>query len=105
MNARKALLITAVAGSLAVPFASYAAVDIDVDIAPPAAVYEDAPAREGFVFTPGYWRWDDAHRNHTWVKGEYVPARKGEHYVAPEWRQQNGRYHFNEGRWEHDHGQ
>jgi hypothetical protein len=29
--------------------------------------------------------------------------RRGEHYVASEWsKKQDGRYHFDEGRWEHD---
>lgn len=103
MNARNTLLAIAFAGSFAVPFAAQARVDIDVDIAPPAAVYEDATPRAGFVFTPGYWRWDEARHNHTWVKGEYVPARSGEHWVGHEWRNENGHYHFNEGHWERDH--
>src|SRR3984893_15678866 len=94
MNVHKSLLAIALAGSFAVPFGVQAAnVDIDVDIAPPAAVAEQAPVREGYVYTPGYWRWDEPRHNHIWVKGEYVPERRGEHWVAHEWREQNGRFY------------
>jgi hypothetical protein len=105
MNTRKALLAMFLVGSFALPLSAYGAVNIDVDIAPPAPQYESAPPRDGYVYTPGYWQWDEARHNHAWVKGEYVPARRGEHWVAPEWQARDGRYHFNEGRWEHDHGQ
>ena len=38
-----------------------------------------------------------------WVKGDYQAERHGEHYVASAWsKKQDGRYHFDEGRWEHD---
>ncbi len=44
----------------------------------------------------------DRHQ-HVWVKGDYQAERRGEHYVASEWsKNQDGRYHFDEGRWEHD---
>jgi hypothetical protein len=106
MNVQKSLLAVALAGSLAVPLSAYAArVDINVDVAPPTAIVEQAPAREGYVFTPGYWQWDEPSRHHVWVKGEYVPEHRGEHWVAHEWREQNGRYHFNEGHWDRDKGQ
>jgi hypothetical protein len=106
MNVRKTLLAVALAGSFAVPLAAHAeGINFNVDIAPPAPVYEQMPAREGYVVTPGYYRYDQERHAHTWVKGEYQPARKGEHYVAPEWRQQEGRYGFSEGRWEKDKGQ
>jgi hypothetical protein len=105
MNVRKTLLAISLAGSLAAPLAAYARVDIDVDVAPPAAIVETAPPREGYVYTPGYWQWDASAHRHNWVKGDYVPARRGEHWVPHEWRNNNGKYHFNEGHWEHDHGQ
>ncbi len=103
MNVRKALLAVALAGSFAAPLAAHAAsINFDVDIAPPAPVYEQMAPREGYVVTPGYYKYDAGRHAHTWVKGEYQPARKGEHFVAPAWHEQNGRYGFSEGRWEHD---
>ena len=102
MYVRKTLLAIALASAFVAPLAVHAAsVIVDVDVAPPAPVYERMPAREGFIVTPGYYRFDGERREHTWVKGAYVPERRGERYVASEWRAQDGRYHFNEGHWEH----
>jgi len=107
MNTRKTFLAFAFAGSCALPLgaAQAARVDIDVDVAPPAPVYEQVTPREGYIYAPGYWQWDEGRRNHVWVKGDYQPARRGEHWVAHEWRQENGRYRFNEGHWDQDKGQ
>jgi hypothetical protein len=101
MNIRKSLLAVALAGSFAVPLTVQAA-SIEINVAPPAPVVEQTTVREGFVYTPGYWRWEEPSHKHVWIKGEYVPERRGEHWVAHEWRENNGRYTFNEGRWERD---
>jgi hypothetical protein len=59
MASRKALLWTLTAASLiALPVTSEARVNIEVEIAPPVAISEAAPPREGFVWVPGYWNWD-----------------------------------------------
>jgi hypothetical protein len=103
MNVRRTMLALAVASSLATPFAVRAAsFSVDVDVAPPPAVYEQLPQREGYVVTPGYYRFDADTHKHVWVKGGYERERRGEHYVAPEWREENGRYHFTEGHWDRD---
>ena len=103
MNVRRTMLVVAVASSLGAPLAAHAAnFSVDVALAPPAAVYEQLPPREGYVVTPGYYRFDADSHKHVWVKGGYERERHGEHYVAPEWREQGGRYHFNEGHWERD---
>ena len=49
MNARRTLLAAALTASFASPLAVHAAgVAVDVDIAPPAPVYEHLPPREGY---------------------------------------------------------
>lgn len=105
MHTWRTVLAAGFAGSLlGYPLASLARVDVDVEIAPPP-VYENAPVREGYIYTPGYWVWDDAHHRHIWKKGEYVREHRGEHWVPHAWQERNGRYHFNEGHWEHgEHG-
>lgn len=106
MDPLKALFATGVAGSLlAFPLATSARVDIDVDIAPPPAVVEDAPLRPGYVYTPGYWDWDDAHHRYDWRRGEYRRAQPGERWVPHAWLEHDGRYHFERGHWSRsDHG-
>jgi|SRR5450631_844892 WXXGXW repeat (2 copies) len=101
MNTRKTLLAMALAASsLGMSLATHAAVNIDIDVAPPAPRYENAPPREGYIYAPGYYKWDEGHHEHVWTKGEYQPERRGEHFVPQRWTQQNGKYHFDEGRWE-----
>ena len=103
MNARKLLSVVAVASALAAPVAARAAsFSVDVDVAPPAPVYEQLPPRQGYVVTPGYYQFDSNAHKYVWKKGAYERERHGEHYVGPEWRAENGRYHFHEGHWDHD---
>ena len=103
MNVRKGLLAIALAGALVAPVAVNAASIIIIDAAPPAPpVYEQMPARHGYIITPGYYRYEADRREPTWVKGDYQAERRGEHYVASEWRARDGKYHFDEGRWEKD---
>jgi hypothetical protein len=102
MHTLKTLLAAGLASSLlGYPLAGAARVDIDVEFAPPPVVVEDAPLRPGYIYAPGYWDWDDSHHRHVWKKGEYVGERRGEHWVPHRWEERNGRYHLNEGHWEH----
>src|SRR5947207_41053 len=71
---KKLLIATVIAaslgGGLGLAPAAYADVVV-VRVAPPPARDEVIPpARDGFVWTPGYWRWN-GHR-HVWVNGKYV---------------------------------
>jgi hypothetical protein len=103
MDIRKTLLAATIAGSFAAPLSLHAAsFSVDVDIAPPAPVYEQLAPREGYVVTPGYYRFDADGHKYVWMKGGYERERRGEHYVRPEWREESGRYHFHEGHWDHD---
>jgi hypothetical protein len=73
-----ALIVTALlAGSLlAVPIQASAgvAVDISVDIAPPALPYYPQPLSpgDGYIWTPGYWGYDPD--GYYWVPGTWVMA-------------------------------
>jgi len=72
---------------------------VDVAVAPPPDRIIVAPAvRPGYVWAPGYWRWDG--RRHVWVDGHYVRERHGYRWHPAHWEQRNGRYHFEEGHWE-----
>jgi len=98
-------LAIALAGALVVPLAVNATAVIIIDAAPPAPpVYEQMPARQGYIITPGYYRYEADRREPTWVKGDYLAERRGEHYVGSEWRARDGKYHFDEGRWEKNDG-
>jgi hypothetical protein len=75
--------------------------EIVVNVAPPAARQERVPPpRRGYVWAPGYWRWEG--RRHVWVAGHWVKARRGYHWAAPRWDEREGRHQFQQGRWERD---
>ena len=76
-----------------------AAIGIDIDVAPPAPrVIVAPPPRVGFVWAPGYWRWDGG--RHVWHEGYWVRERKGYHWVPDNWESRGGHYHYNRGHWE-----
>jgi hypothetical protein len=102
MNKQRKLLLAALAaGSITCAVPAFAAVDVFVDVAPPAPRYEVLPApRAGYVWQPGYWSWD--HGRHTWHKGYWVKERRGYYWHPARWEHRNGRYHFVQGRWDRE---
>jgi len=77
-------------------------VDVGIDVAPPAPRYERVVVRPGYVWTPGYWRWNEGGRHHEWVAGTYVAERPGYVWRPHRWEHgPDGHYHFVEGGWDH----
>jgi YXWGXW repeat-containing protein len=100
-NRRGPVVATVLAGAMLIGSAvpALSAVDIDINVAPPAPRIVEAPSpRPGFVWAPGYYRWD-GHR-HVWVDGRFIHERRGSHWVPEHWSERHGRYHFIPGHWE-----
>lgn len=76
---------------------SAGAIEIDVAPPPPRAVKVPAP-RPGFVWAPGYYRWDG--HAHIWVDGHFIRERRGARWVPEHWDKHRDRYRFVPGRWE-----
>ena len=75
-----------------------AAIGIEVEIAPPPVPTVVVPApRAGFVWAPGYWRWDG--QRHVWAEGRWIRARPGFHWVPEHWVPRRGHYRFVQGHW------
>ena len=72
------LLCLGTAGGVAYtpPVEARTFVDLDINVAPPAPRYEQVVVRPGYVWAPGYWRWD-GHGHHVWVGGYYMHERAG----------------------------
>jgi hypothetical protein len=103
MNIRKALAGAMLAvAAVGIPIAGHAArLVIDVNAAPPPARVEVVPApRSGYVWAPGYWRWDRG--RHVWAKGYWVRERRGHHWVPHRWEERGKRWHFEAGHWDRD---
>lgn len=85
--------------ALTAPTVSQAHADLIIGVAPPPARVEVVPApRVGYVWAPGYWRWN-GHR-HFWVTGYWVPVRHGYHWVPSHWSPYHGhRWRYVSGYW------
>jgi hypothetical protein len=85
-------------GAAVTPVASQARVDFIVDVAPPAQRVEVVPVgRPGYVWGPGYWRWNGY--RHVWVGGSWVRERPGWHWVGAHWTPYGAHYHYVPGYW------
>ena len=69
--------------------------------APPPPRHEARPRpRNGKVWMQGHWEWRG--QRHAWVPGQWVKARKGQHYRQPQWDQRDGRWMMQRGGWDRD---
>jgi hypothetical protein len=92
--------LVAVGATALTPLPSQARTDVQLFIgaAPPAPLYERAPAvRRGYVWSPGYWDWRG--QRHQWVPGTYIVERPGYVYAPPVWQQDGGRWRMQQGYW------
>jgi hypothetical protein len=109
MSTRNMLLFCSLIalGSVTAPAAAEINFSLGIDVAPPPARVEVVPApRAGFVWAPGYWRWDGG--NHVWVGGHWMAARAGYYWAPERWEQhaeeRGHHWHFAPGHWEREHG-
>src|SRR5258708_9896136 len=86
-------------GTTAIPLAGQAArYDVDIEVAPPPDRVEVVPApRHGYVWAPGYHRWEHGH--HVLVRGHWIREREGRHWVPHRCDRRGDRCHFQNGPW------
>jgi len=98
---RTLLLGIAVLSMSAAAFAQIG-IGISVRFGPPAIpVYEQPPCpAEGYIWTPGYWAWDDVDGDYYWVPGTWVLAPEVGFLWTPGWWGWGGSaFFFHEGYW------
>jgi hypothetical protein len=68
---------------------------------PPLPVYAQPPIpAAGYMWTPGYWAWNDGADDYYWVPGTWAqPPRAGLYWTPGYWEFRSGRYAFNPGYW------
>jgi len=100
---RSSMLALLTGGTILAPLAAQAALflyrpgpAVIVAPPPPAAAVIPAP-HAGWVWTPGYWRWNGA--RYVWIEGIWVRARPGYRYVPAHWRPGRGGWIFVPGEW------
>ncbi len=97
MNFKHCMLLAASAFFLSVGAAN-AQIVVRIGPPPPRPVEVVSAARPGYVWVPGYHRWDG--HGYVWVRGEYRrPPRPGVVWVPGEWREERGGHVWHEGYW------
>ena len=87
---------------LVIPAASFGQIGIRVAIGPPMLPVYEQPIcpGEGYLWTPGYWAYDDGISDYYWVPGTWVQAPEvGFLWTPGYWGWGEGGYFFNEGYW------
>ncbi|WP_308813820.1 hypothetical protein [Sphingomonas sp. GV3] len=101
---RGLVALLALGGGMVVATAAAAQLSINISVGsppPPLPVYTQ-PALPGpdYVWTPGYWAWDDIEYAYYWVPGTWVMApRPGLLWTPPWWGWSDGAYVFHAGYW------
>ena len=83
------------------PARAQIAIGISIDVAPPPLpVYDQPPIpAPGYIWTPGYWAWDDD-TGYYWVPGTWVlPPEPALLWTPGYWGWNDGVYAFHEGYW------
>jgi len=84
-------------GAAVAPATSQAG-EVIIGVGPPVARVEVVPGpRSGYVWSPGYWRWNGY--RHVWVGGYWVRERVGWHWVPAHWVANGPRWHYVGGYW------
>ena len=95
-------LLSAVVLAAALPLAAHAEISISVNIAPPPLPIYVQPAvpAPGYLWTPGYWRWDPIDADYFWVPGTWVaPPAVGLLWTPGYWGWGGGGYFWRGGYW------
>jgi WXXGXW repeat (2 copies) len=89
-----------VAPAMFTPAAAQVDLNLSIGVPPPAPMYEPVPvARPGYVWAPGFWRWDGG--RHVWAPGYWMAARPGYHWTADRWAHEGGGWRHVPGHWDH----
>ncbi len=72
-------------------------IEIDVGRAPPPPRFEHVVVRHGYVWAPGYWRWEG--RRHVWAAGYWVRERPAYVWIGPRWQHHHHGWRFHGGYW------
>ena len=80
---------------------SFAQVNLNISLAPPAPQYEVVPVvAPGYAWAPGYWTWHGD--RYIWIRGRPILHRAGYRWEPDRWENRGGYYYRHAGRWDRD---
>ncbi len=92
----------AIAALLASASPGFAQVHVSITVAPPPLPVYEQPLcpGDGYIWTPGYWAWDDDSGGYYWVPGTWIqPPSVGLLWTPGYWNWQGGTFVFVGGYW------
>lgn len=102
MRLLAALAIGCAPLAIAAPAAAQLSLGISVNFGPPVLPVYLQPPIPGpdFIWTPGYWAWDNVFGDYYWIPGSWVRApRPGLLWTPAWWGWEGGAYLFHSGYW------
>jgi hypothetical protein len=81
---------------------AFSQVSISIDVAPPPLIVEDQPPvpDDGYIWTPGFWAYDQDQGAYYWVSGAWVqPPEVGLYWTPDYWAWDGNDYVYNPGYW------
>lgn len=94
------LLLATVSIALAPLAQARTLIEVGIGVAPPPPHYVRVPPpRPGYVWAPGYWRWDAPLHRHVWMDGYWEPVRVGYRYRPARWVHRGPDWRFVPGHW------
>lgn len=99
MSIRSLLLSASLIATTVTATPVFADADIIVQTAPPAVINETVPPpRVGYVWAPGYQRWENG--TYMWTPGHWVEAKVHSRWVPDKWEQvDSNHWRFVSGHW------
>jgi len=88
--------------ALAIPAALFGQIGVSIMIGPPPLPVYEQPIcpGDGYLWTPGYWAYDDSVSDYYWVDGTWVMApEEGLLWTPGYWGWREGGFFFNDGYW------
>jgi hypothetical protein len=88
--------------ALAIPATLLGQAKPSISIGPPPLPQYEQPLcpGDGYLWTPGYWAYDESVSGYYWVDGEWIVApEEGFLWTPGYWALESGEYRFSEGYW------
>jgi hypothetical protein len=88
--------------AIAIPAVVFGQVGLSIAIGPPPLPVYEQPIcpGDGYLWTPGYWAYDDSISDYYWVDGAWVlPPEEGLLWTPGYWGWRDGGFFFNDGYW------
>jgi hypothetical protein len=62
-------------------------------------VLKPSSIKVGYVWTEGYWKWNNRSKTYIWINGKVVRKKKNKVWMNGRWTKKSGGYYYDRGHW------